>query len=194
MFIWRIGINICFLFLTGFWSKNVDRTSIQLSKYFLQHYQGKSYFSSPELNEKILENKGKSGNTQEKLIYKAAMNPVAMHTESTQNNKFAISLQCLKENLKEEIDFFACRKTSKASSNWHYHFWSVWQGMSKLPKISSMLFLCNDLRKNWVMKLIFPMQISMKVSYKLILRFWLRWSSISKVPKTASLQCLYIIS
>ena len=44
-------------------------------------------------------------------------------------------------------------------------------GMSKLPKIISFLFCCNILGKKWVMKLIFCIQISMKVSYKLIL--WL---------------------
>ena len=33
----------------------------------------------------------------------------ARHAQSTQNNKFAISLQYLKENVKDEIDVFACR-------------------------------------------------------------------------------------
>ena len=46
-------------------------------------------------------------------------------------------------------------------------------GMSKLPKIISFLFCCNILGKKWVMKLIFCIQISMKVSYKLILWFFL---------------------
>ena len=44
--------------------------------------------------------------------------------------------------------------------------------MSKLPKITSLLFLYNMLRKEWVMQLIFYMQISMKACYKLILRFF----------------------
>ena len=43
--------------------------------------------------------------------------------------------------------------------------------MPKLPKITSLLFLCNILRKKWEIKLIFCMQIRMKVSYKLILWF-----------------------
>ena len=76
----------------------------------------------------------------------------------------------------------------------YYHFKCVWPGMPKLPKITSLLFLCNILRKNWVMKLIFCMQISMKACYKLIVWFWWGWSSIPKVPKIASLQCLYNIS
>ena len=63
--------------------------------------------------------------------------------------------------------------------------------MPKLPKITSLLFLCNILRKNWVMKLIFCTQISMKACYKLIVWFWWGWSSIHKVPKIASLQCQF---
>ena len=51
-------------------------------------------------------------------------------------------------------------------------------------------FLCNTLRKKRVMKLIFCMQISIKVSYY---NFWWGCSSIPKVPKTASVQCLYNI-
>ena len=44
----------------------------------------------------------------------------------------------------------------------------------KSPKITSLLFLCNVLRKKWVMKLTFYMQIRMKISYKLILWFLMR--------------------
>ena len=43
--------------------------------------------------------------------------------------------------------------------------------MLKLPKITSLLFLCNIIRKKWVMKLIFYIQISLKISYKFILWF-----------------------
>ena len=60
----------------------------------------------------------------------------------------------------------------KVFSNWYHHFMCVWPGMSKLPKITNLLFLYNMLRKKWVMQLIFYMQISMKVRYKLILRFF----------------------
>ena len=51
------------------------------------------------------------------------------------------------------------------------HFRCVWPGMPKLSKITSLPFLYNILRKKWVTMLIFYMQISMKVSYKLILWF-----------------------
>ena len=35
---------------------------------------------------------------------------VARHAQSTQNNKFAISLQYLKENVKNEVDFLPADK------------------------------------------------------------------------------------
>ena len=37
-------------------------------------------------------------------------NCIARHAQSTQNNKFTISLQCLKENMKDEIDFVPADK------------------------------------------------------------------------------------
>ena len=42
---------------------------------------------------------------------------IARHSQSAQNYKFTISLQNLKENVKNEVDFFACMQTSKVSSN-----------------------------------------------------------------------------
>ena len=92
--------------------------------------------------------------------------------QSTKNSHFTISLRYLKENMKDKTDFFACWQMLKVFSNWYYHFRCVWPGMSKLPKITSLLFLYNMLRKKWVMQLIFYMQISMKACYKLILRFF----------------------
>ena len=86
---------------------------------------------------------------------------------------------------------FSYRLVPKVSSNCDYHFRCVCPSMLKLPKITGLIFLCNILRKNWVMKLIFCMQVSMKACYKLIV--W-EWSKIPKVPKIASLQCLYSIS
>ena len=58
--------------------------------------------------------------------------------------------------------------------------------MPKLPKITSLLFLYNMLRKKWVMQLIFYM--------KTWRAWWWEWSSILKVLKVTSLQCLYNIS
>ena len=50
---------------------------------------------------------------------------IVRHAQKIQNNKFTISLQNLKENMKDEVD---------------YHFTCVWPGMPKLPKIKSLLF------------------------------------------------------
>ena len=66
--------------------------------------------------------------------------------------------------------FFAFWQMLKVFSNWYYHLRCVWPGMSKLPKTTSLLFLYNMLRKEWVMQLIFYMQISMKACYELIIR------------------------
>ena len=82
--------------------------------------------------------------------------------------------------------FFACWQMLKVFSNWYYHFRCVWPGMSKLPKITSLLFLYNMLRKKWVMQLIFYM--------KTWRAWWWEWSSILKVLKVTSLQYLYNIS
>ena len=75
------------------------------------------------------------------------------------------------------------RMMLKVFSNWYYHFRCVWPGMSKLPKIASLLFLYM-LRKKWVMQFIFYMQISTKACYKLILRIFDRYGQASpKFPK-----------
>ena len=129
-----------------------------------------------------------------KIFYKLIVSLwlcIARHARSTENNKFTKSLQYLKENVKDEADFCLL---SKVSSKWYYHFRCVWPGTPKLPKIKSSLFFCNILRKKWLTKSIFCMQVSIKTYYKLILWFWWGWSSISKVPKIASLQCLHNIS
>ena len=69
----------------------------------------------------------------------------------------------------------------------------------KLPKIASLLFLCNILRKNRVMKLVFLraykhesllqidsiilMQINIKVSTSWYYCFWWKWPDMFKAPK-----------
>ena len=47
-------------------------------------------------------------------------------------------------------------------------------GMPKLLKITSLIFLCNNLRKKWGIKMVFCMQLIMNVSYKLMLWFLMR--------------------
>ena len=71
--------------------------------------------------------------------------------------------------------FFACWQMLKVFSNWYYHFRCVWPGMPKLLRITSLLFLYNMLRN---------MLMSMKASYKLILRFFDGYSqAFPKFPR-----------
>ena len=56
-----------------------------------------------------------------KVFYKLIVSH-GRHAQSTQNDKFSRSLQYLKKNVKDEVVFFACRQTSKVSSNWYCHF------------------------------------------------------------------------
>ena len=85
--------------------------------------------------------------------------------QSTKNNKFAMSLQYLKENGKKEVDFLLADK--------HQRFFEisgcVSPDMPNLLIITTLLFLCNISRKKLDIKLVFCMQISMEVSYKWIL-------------------------
>ena len=78
---------------------------------------------------------------------------------------------------------FACRQMLKIFSNWFYHFKCVWSGMSKLPKITSLLFLYNMLRSEWC-SWFFYIQISMKACYKLMVRFFDEYGqAFLKFPK-----------
>ena len=73
-------------------------------------------------------------------------------TQRTQNNKFAILLQYLKENGKNEVYFLLADK-HQSFLQIHTIILGVWPGMPKLPKITSLLFLSTW--KKWVMKLVF---------------------------------------
>ena len=59
---------------------------------------------------------------------------VARHAQITQNNKFAISLQYLKENVKNKVDSLLADKRLKVSSNWYYHLGVCDQACQNYPK------------------------------------------------------------
>ena len=68
---------------------------------------------------------------------------VAKHAQITQKNKFTVSLQYLKENVKDEVDFLS-------ADGRFLQIDTITLGcrvMSKLLKITSLLFLSNILRK-----------------------------------------------
>ena len=93
---------------------------------------------------------------------------MARHTQITQNNKFAIFLQYLKKEVSDEVDFL---HTDKRESLLQIDTMIV-MGMvnhSQVLKIASLQYLYNNSKKRRLkMKLIFCMQINIKVSYKLI--------------------------
>ena len=106
-----------------------------------------------------------------KVFYKLTVSLwvwIARDPQKTQNKKSTLlHLECLMENLKDEVDFLPADKRQRflqVDINLR-----VSLGMPKLPNTTSFLFLCNILRNKWVMKLIFCMHISKKAYYKLIL-------------------------
>ena len=44
------------------------------------------------------------------------------HSQSTQSNKFAISLQYLKKEVRNGVHFLHAEINIKNSTGWHYHF------------------------------------------------------------------------
>ena len=56
---------------------------------------------------------------------------------------FAIS----QGNVNYEVDFLPANKRQRFLQNGYCHFRCVWPGMPKLTKITSLLFLCNIVRK-----------------------------------------------
>ena len=90
------------------------------------------------------------------------------HAQSTRNKKFAYLCNISRKAWGGggEVDFLPANKhetfnklivslwicvvrhAQSTSSKCYYHFRCVWPGIPKLPKITSLLFLCNILRKN----------------------------------------------
>ena len=70
---------------------------------------------------------------------------LARHAQSTQNNKFTISLQYLKKNVKDDVDFLPADKCQKLLQS-DTKILGV-SDITKLTKITSLLYLCNIVRK-----------------------------------------------
>ena len=82
--------------------------------------------------------------------------------------------------------FFWPQMNIKAFFNSYYYFRRVSPGMPKLPKITRFLFLRKIFRKKCAMKLIFCIQIRMKICYTLIPWFLMgtvKHSQSSKISK-----------
>ena len=83
------------------------------------------------------------------------------NSQSFQNSKFAISLQYLKKELKAEVDFFHAEFPKSL-----FQHLSLLMGMIKCFQITqtSLQYLCSISKKKLGMKIIFGMQIKVKVS------------------------------
>ena len=94
---------------------------------------------------------------------------VARHAQSTQNNKFTISLQYLKKNVSDEADLLHAYKHERFLQIDIMIFDRDGQAFSKFPKYQVCnVFIINILKKKLEMKLIFCMQINIKISDKFI--------------------------
>ena len=94
---------------------------------------------------------------------------IARHAQSTQNYKFAISLQYLKEKVKMKLIFIL-----QINIKVFFQIDDIILGVcvashAQITQNCNFAFFCNIFRKKWLMKLIFCIQISIKTSYKLIL-------------------------
>ena len=115
---------------------------------------------------------------------------MARPAQIAQNNKFPKSLQYLKKEARDEVNFL-CRWASFFYKLILSFCW-VLPGMAKVLEMTNMQCLCNISRKNWVMKLMICMLINMKVFYKLIVLFLMGLAKHTQIT-WVNLQYLYDI-
>ena len=96
---------------------------------------------------------------------------VARHAKITQNNKFAVSLQYLKKGVSDEVDFLHADKHESFLQIDAMIFDGEWSSIPKVPKTTSLQYICNISRKTGKMKSIFCLQINIRDFFKLILSF-----------------------
>ena len=82
--------------------------------------------------------------------------------------------------MKDEVYFWHTDKHGSLLQEVTKYFSCVQSSMPKVPKTTSLLFLCNILIKTWVMKLIFYMRISTKACWKLIIKFLMSLQYLKK--------------
>ena len=110
----------------------------------------------------------------------------ARHAESTQNNNYAISPQCLKKVVRNEVDFLHADK--------HLNFCKlillliVFMYLARpVSSTQKHLYLSNISRAKLEMQLIFCMQGNIKIFNKLIQSFLTGVASLPKIHKITSL-------
>ena len=73
-------------------------------------------------------------------IYSMNLIGMVKHSQISQNCKFAMSIQYLRKELRDEIDFLH-QINIKVSTSWQYRFWWKWPDMSKVPNRKVVIFL-----------------------------------------------------
>ena len=70
------------------------------------------------------------------------------HSQSSQNSKFAVSLQYFKE-VRDEVSYklISILWALKFSRKWYYHYWWVWTSILKVLKVTSLQYLYNISKK-----------------------------------------------
>ena len=117
-----------------------------------------------------------------KNLVRSYLMGAARHAWSTQNNNYAISLQCLKKVVSDEVDFLHADPHLNFLQGWYYLFYSFYvfgQACLKYKEkvIISLWYLKNEVRNAVDL-------------HKLILSFLTGVASMSKIPKITSLQYL----
>ena len=119
------------------------------------------------------------------------------HSQSSQNSEFAMPLQYLKKEVKDEVDFLHVDK--------HQIFVKVYFNSlgiipirlilsllmdmikhSQVLKVTSFQYLYNISKKKLEMEAIFDTQINVKFSTGLFYPFWWKWPDMSNIPKIGS--------
>ena len=103
------------------------------------------------------------------------------HAKSSQNSMFAMSLQYLKKDVRDEVDFLhtdrvSCKLVSilwasKVPTRWYYHYWWTWSSILKVLKVTSLQYLHNISEKELGMEFIFLHAGKHQSFYKLALSF-----------------------
>ena len=114
------------------------------------------------------------------------------------NSKTAMSLQYLKKEVRNEVDFSHADKhrrflkvdfntlASKFPTKWCYHYWWAWSSILKVLKVTNFQYLYNISKKKLGIEFIFCMKINTKVSTSWHYCFWWKWPDMSKLPKARS--------
>ena len=88
---------------------------------------------------------------------------VARRAQIIQNKKFAISLQYLKKEVNDKVEFLHAGKNEKLVQIGTMILMG-WSSISKVFEIASLQSLCNIAKKELEMKFIFCIQINIKVA------------------------------